>query len=299
MNSNYYKIGPFNISCMLLHTGLFSDFWRWKLDPYLVFDQENCHATIRRIEGKTNHFLNQKERVLLDSEVSGFFDRRVYRQSDGTYDFELVERANEYVMLHFQVNQEWNEILLMEDHTESGGMAAFEYLSQITPGLFLKQRALTFHSCLIEYNDYAFAICADSGVGKTTRARLWRDEKNALILNGDRTVCQHGNEGWIAYGTPWSGTSGEQINRSAPLRALVILERADDCEQEVFRLSPMDALPRLMAHLLYPKWDGALTEIALTEFDRLLMELPVLHLRCRPDLEGVEMLERALEDIEN
>lgn len=151
---------------------------------------------------------------------------------------------------------------------------------------------LTFHAALVEYRGSAFAVCAASGTGKTTHARLWRDCAGALILNGDRAVCAPTETGWAAFGTPWSGTSGEQIARRAPLRALVVLERAE--ENTVRRLEPSEAFAALLPHLLYPLWDRALAERALALTDDLLRRLPVYRLRCRPDEQAAAVLRRAL-----
>lgn len=160
----------------------------------------------------------------------------------------------------------------------------------MVPFVQLNQGALSFHGALVEYAGQAFAVCAPSGVGKTTHARLWRDCKNALILNGDRSVFRKEADGWTAWGTPWSGTSGEQINRSAPLKALVLLERGS--ENRVRRLPPQAAFRVLFPHLLYPAWDAALTGKALDLLDALLGEIPVYHLACRPDEEAVQVLHR-------
>ncbi|MGN0644691.1 MAG: hypothetical protein ACI4JH_07025, partial [Gemmiger sp.] len=138
----------------------------------------------------------------------------------------------------------------------------------------------------------AFAVCAPSGTGKTTHARLWRDSKNALILNGDRAVVGKSGAGWTAYGTPWSGTSGEQINRHAPLKALVVLERAP--QNSVERLQGLSAFGSVLPHLLYPAWDKPLAVTAIDGLNDLLETVPVYRLRCRPDAGAVDVLCRAL-----
>lgn len=176
--------------------------------------------------------------------------------------------------------------------SDTAGLLAFEYLGQMMPAVQLKQGILTFHGALVEHDGAAVAICAPSGIGKTTHARLWRDCKNALILNGDRAVFRKEKGKWISWGTPWSGTSGEQICRSAPLKALVLLERGE--VNQVERLQPQNALRVLMSHLLYPSWDGRLTVKAFELMDDLLGTIPVYRLRCRPEGEAVEVLCREI-----
>ncbi len=271
-----------------------TDFWSWKLDTFR-YDDECIYNSIVINQSLFNHKkLETGKYLCLHKEPSGFFFRQVFDIADDNLIFELTDANTKENKLVYNVYK-WKEITLLRDNSNTAGMAAFEYLAQIMPGVFLKHHLLSIHSSLIEYNGYSFAICANSGVGKTTRARLWRDHKNALILNGDRTVCKRTEEGWTSYGTPWSGTSGEQINRSAPLRAMVVLQRAD--ENKVTRLSPAEALPLLLPHLLYPEWDEELVNIAFDEFDHLLSEVPVFLLQSLPDAGSVEVLEQALEEL--
>jgi hypothetical protein len=126
-------------------------------------------------------------------------------------------------------------------------------------------------------------------VGKTTHARLWRDHKNALILNGDRAACFHQQGQWFGFGTPWCGTSGEYLNRCVPLQAVVILQRGAEN-----RVSAAEGMS-LLSHGVYPTWDCAATETMLSLLDRFLEQIPVLRLECTPDAAAVDVLYQALE----
>ncbi len=294
----------------------FWNMWKWKLDPYRIKGDRFPEVIFRKESPEYDEY-SAFETPLLKEERSGFFSNTVRRLPDGHTMWSMVQISTGKSYISYMVDQNWRQVTLLADETNSGGQAAFEYISHILPSVLLKHRILSFHSALVEYRGRAFALCGNSGVGKTTRARLWRDLKGALILNGDRTVCRNTGDGWESYGTPWSGTSGEQINRSAPLMAMVILERADDevqtdtfcnagdrsCEccgdgnVMVKRLTPAAALPLLLPHLQYPAWDVSLMETALAEFDSLLNDIPVFLLRCHPNAEGVELLERALQEV--
>ena len=258
--------------------------WQWKLDPFRGPDQTALpDVTIR---GMTEG--HQQGLAVLSRENSGFFRREILRTADGGTLWRLVRNVSDEVCLAYQVSTDFKEVTLLTDRTASCGAMSFEYLGQMIPFVQLNQSVLSFHGALVEYAGQAFAVCAPSGVGKTTHARLWRDCRNALILNGDRSVFRKEADRWIAWGTPWSGTSGEQINRSAPLRALVLLERGS--ENHARRLTPQTAFRAMFPHLLYPAWDGELTGKALDLLDELLREIPVYHLTCRPDAEAVQTL---------
>ena len=154
---------------------------------------------------------------------------------------------------------------------------------------------LTFHGVLMEYEGNGIIISAASGTGKTTHARLWRDLRRALIINGDRAVCAKTAEGWTGYGLPWSGTSGEQINRSVTIRALVVLRRGET--NEAHRISALEAFHQVFAHVLYPSWDKALAEKMMDLLESFLRDVPIFLLSCRPDAESVDVLHDALAEV--
>ena len=181
------------------------------------------------------------------------------------------------------------------DESNTAGALSFEFLGRIMPSVMLKHEVLTFHGVLMEYEGRGIIISAPSGTGKTTHARMWRDLKHALIINGDRAACIKEEGKWIGYGLPWSGTSGEQINRSVPITAMVIIEQAEI--NSVKRLDGVEAYMSALSNLLYPSWDKELTEKALDFNDDFVSHIPVLKLSCRPDEESVEVLEKALREL--
>ena len=104
-----------------------------------------------------------------------------------------------------------------------------EYLSYFsgTAGIFnrigletllLQHQGLLLHASLINYAGRAIAFAGPSGVGKSTQADLWKKCLGAEIINGDRAVLRKNADHWIAYGSPYAGTSGIYKNNSAPLR---------------------------------------------------------------------------------
>lgn len=272
----------------------FLDTWSWKVDPWKIFNTSNrLHGleTINITRTTTQSVGNEPLSLLYD-ERTGFFERRVYYLPTGETRWDFVRSKRDELLLRYLVNAEWNKITLQQDNTKTQGIVAFEYLAQMMPGICLKQGILTLHCALVEYNGMSIAICAPSGTGKTTHARLWRDHKNALILNGDRALCRRKEGCWIAYGSSWSGTSGEQINRHAPLKALVILERAE--ENFVIRLKSTELFAGVFPHILYPSWDKKMLELAMDQLENLLLSVPVYRIKCRPETEAVDILYQSI-----
>ncbi len=199
------------------------------------------------------------------------------------------------VFVRFWMSSKYDQIELLFDDSHTSGSLPFELLGFLMPIVFLKHDVITLHGVLMEYMGRGFIFSAPSGIGKSTHARLWRDRKQALILNGDRASCCLEDDRWIGFSLPWSGTSGEQINRSVPLSAFITLSQSE--ENRVERLEDLDAFEAVMPSLLYPHWNRELTEKALDFIDDFLQRIPVYHLYCRPDAEAVEVLEQALREI--
>lgn len=271
------------------------DNWKWKLDPYLIENNEDTSADLKFHLSAEDLLVREKEQKLSE-DFSGFFAHQVHRALDGGTIWSYIRKRNEEVYLQYYVNQEWDQVQLLQDNTQSAGTLAFEYLGRIVPGLFLQRDFLTFHGVLLEYEGNGIILSADSGTGKTTHARLWRDTQNALIINGDRAVCQKKNGVWTGFGFPWSGTSGEQINRSVPIKAFVVLERGS--RNEANRICGLEAFGAMFPHLQYPRWDREMSEKALNGLEKMLQDLPIIRLRCLPNRESVEVLKERLETLE-
>ena len=270
----------------------FGNIWKWKLDAFTCHNHLN-EKHVCRFYLKNQHLQLPEIISKLYEVQDGFFLRQVFKLNDGGLLWRNIRKKNAEVSLSYYVNSNWDEVVLLEDHTSSAGNVAFEYLCHIFPGFGINLNLLTFHGVLLEYNGKGIIISAPSGTGKTTHARLWRDKKNALIINGDRATCRKTNGIWTGYGLPWSGTSGEQINRSVPINIMVILERGDYNHAE--QIAGMDAFGAALEHVLKPEWDINLSEKALDLLVDFLQDIPVVRLQCLPNEESVNVLLRILE----
>ena len=87
--------------------------------------------------------------------------------------------------------------------------------------------ALLLHGVIISCEDKGIAFVAPSGVGKTTHALLWQKNftHSAVIINGDKPIIRFFDGVPFAYGTPWSGKEGIQVNGRVELTDICIIER--------------------------------------------------------------------------
>lgn len=291
-NQVYIKIGSSNIRIVCNEVSFWQT-WKWKLDSY----------TVKRLEQPLDLSISLSQmkkkaegQILLSENIAGFFCHRVYGTENGDYLWQYERNKNGEVILSYLMSHKMNQITLLKDNSNTAGSLAFEYLGFFLPVLMLgKEDALSFHGVLMEHSGKGIILSAPSGTGKTTHARMWRELYHALIINGDRSTCGKRNGIWTGFGVPWSGTSGEQINRSVPITAMVVLEQSEENRADV--LKGMEAFAAVLPNLQYPGWDAKLTNKAMELVDDFLSEIPVIRLYCRPDEEAVRILKTTLENL--
>lgn len=129
-------------------------------------------------------------------------------------------------------------------------LAAYRKICEIMPSF----NTFLMHGSVIAYNGWGYMFIAPSGVGKTTRTRLWLNEyPKSIVINGDKPLLSIVNEHVYAYGTPWSGKENWNTNTSIQLRAIFVLERThDDEESSIQELRLSEAYPYLISQTYLP-----------------------------------------------
>lgn len=108
------------------------------------------------------------------------------------------------------------------------------------------------HGVVISCQGQGYMIAAPSGVGKTTRAKLWVEHiPDSFVVNGDKPLLRVKENGVRAFGTPWCGKEGWNANTSVPLRAIFLLERSDG-GNKVEEMSFGEAFPALLRQTYRP-----------------------------------------------
>lgn len=159
----------------------------------------------------------------------------------------------------------------------------------------IRHQILWIHSATIEVSGCGILFLGPSGVGKTTQAERWAQFRGASIINGDVGFVQRTQDGFLAWGTPWHGSSPYCLNTSVPLKALVVLKQAP--YNALRELTGFEKLKEVSNNVFYPTWLEDGMELGVEVLNHLLTELPVYRLDNRADLEAVELLERELNRI--
>ncbi len=124
-----------------------------------------------------------------------------------------------------------------------------------------------------------YAFTADSGTGKTTHIRLWQKAfgDSIRIINGDKPLLRRREGHWYAYGTPWCGKEGWNINTAVPLNAVCFLRRGKT--NTIRPYPPSEAVTALFSQIVLPDDPTALTA-TLELLDALVREVPFYELHC-------------------
>ena len=146
--------------------------------------------------------------------------------------------------------------------------------------------AFLMHGSVISTKGEGYMICAPSGIGKSTRTKLWLEEiPDSFVVNGDKPLLRVEKGRVIAFGTPWCGKEGWNTNTSVPLRAVFLLERGENAVRE---LGFAEAFPALLRQTYKPKEPDAKRETL-----RLLADMAgkvrVFSFRSEPTAEAVRM----------
>lgn len=159
--------------------------------------------------------------------------------------------------------------------------------------LLLYRERLCFHAACVRTALGGILFSGPSGVGKSTQAELWCKHRGAEQMNGDRPILSKGNSGWLAWGSPYAGSSRCYVNASCPVSAVVMLRQAESCSLR--RLSAKEAFRAVWSGLTVPAWDAKAMETACDLALELSTTVPVYEFGCTPDVTAVEFLERGLE----
>ena len=112
----------------------------------------------------------------------------------------------------------------------------------------LEYDVLALHGSALCMDGEAIIFTAKSGTGKSTHARLWRETfgDRVWMINDDKPMIRIENGKAAVYGTPWDGKHHLSRNASAPLKAIVKIER--DTENHIEPMNRADAFQLLMTH---------------------------------------------------
>lgn len=159
-------------------------------------------------------------------------------------------------------------------------------------GRMLLEGGFVLHGAAVEWNDQGIIFTGNSGAGKTTQAHLWKQKERALILNGDCPAIRKTKEGTKMYGTPWCGSSGEYMDRSTTLTAVVLVKRAE--ENRVRRLEGQEKMMVVLSQVFRSNVNPNMLDHAIANVANCMDDFCVYELSCTKEYGAVEVLKQEL-----
>lgn len=187
---------------------------------------------------------------------------------------DIIIRADLYKPDRFPYQDE-NMLAYMEScHQFCSKLLGFE-------GLYL-------HSSAIEWEGKAYLFSGPSGMGKSTHTRLWQSiYPDAQVFNDDKPALRCMDGKWFAYGTPWCGKDGININMKVPLGGICFLCRGDT--NSIRRLSPLEATARIISQTTRRFKTEQRLDLLLSHVEKLVSMIPVYELHCLPDADAARL----------
>lgn len=214
--------------------------------------------------------------------------------------------GNRLVSYYREPNRQWQ--FCYEEAENTGKLTVIPEFSHYTSDIrniwnkidlsriLLHQGGLILHASYIIWNGRAILFTAPSGTGKSTQAELWAEFQHAEIINGDRAVLREKDGEMWSYSLPFAGSSGICANKSAPIRAIVVLAQA--AENFVRELTPAEGMKHLYSQCALNRWNREEVETVLGVLAKMVRTTKVVKLDCLPNRSAVETLTDYLERME-
>ena len=167
---------------------------------------------------------------------------------------------------------------------------ANEYVPYMDSGRIFYTQLLLFggimlHSSAVELDGRAYLFSGPSGMGKSTHTRLWQQQfPSARVFNDDKPALRRLDGVWYAYGTPWCGKDGININLKSPVAGICFLRRG--VSNSIRRLSKIEAAAAIISQtnnrFRTSNGLGIMTDIV----SQLIEDIPVYELTNLPEPEA-------------
>ena len=177
-------------------------------------------------------------------------------------------------------------------NSNNGGVYVNEEISALyrkIADLFVEDNIVVFHGSSFSVDNNGFIIAARSGVGKSTHAKLLEEYigDSFKYINDDKPLLKVTDEEVTIYSSPWNGKERRGNNISAPLKAVIFLNRSDtnsfkriDNKEEIYI--------RLLSQIYLPK-EKSKRERALNIADKLLKKINFYEINVNKDTESAKM----------
>ena len=216
---------------------------------------------------------------VVEADADGAFAR-----TESGYLYSIKHRGSECEATLFHIDTATNNIVTNIVCKNSLDVSLLRFGLWMMFGVVLAQRdGIAIHSSVIECGGRAAIFLGESGTGKSTHTRLWRENiEGAKLLNDDSPILRIVDDEVRIYGSPWSGKTPCYKNLSYPIAGICRLSQAP--HNKIRQLGTIAAIGALLPSCP-PQYahDEALQDAICATLSKALRKLRVYHLECLPD----------------
>lgn len=154
---------------------------------------------------------------------------------------------------------------------------------------FLDYNGFYLHASAVELEGRVYLFSGNSGVGKSTHVRQWKAlfGDAVRVINDDKPALRNMDGVWYAYGTPWCGKDGININTKVPVAGICFLKQAP--ENNIRRMEKQEAFQNIIRQTIHRYRYAEKLDKALCCIENILEKVPVFELQNRPEPDAAKL----------
>ncbi len=150
-------------------------------------------------------------------------------------------------------------------------------------------RGVEFHACGVsDLEGKGYLFVGHSEAGKTTSARLWQRQSDALLLSDDRVIVREVDGKFWMYGTPWHGEEEISSPRKVELTHIFFLRHGE--QNELAPLGRAGAAAELFSRSFPTFFSPEGLGFTLEFLDRLTASVACAELSFVPDEKVIDFV---------
>ncbi len=263
-----------------------------QLTSFDPFEIESVDQSLFEVEIANKIEEKILEPVIVDAPISSSGMPRVdiYRIEDGFMYNVFTPRSSE-VNATLTVNSRTHStrIALHGNNIALQRMALNNAVILSYVSFAMEHDTLLLHASTVIHEGRAYLFLGKSGTGKSTHSRMWLEAfPTAELLNDDHPIVRtHADGSIIAYGSPWSGKTPCYRNLSAPLGAIIRIERA--LTNELVPLRPLKGFASITTSCSGAQWSKKLMDDKVHAIEKIVSLSKGYAMRCLPNVEAAEV----------